>query len=133
MIIILKIFFFSFLLNVVWELGHSLLYTTCHKCTIIEYRNLMLGQSLKDGFWIIIFYGFTVIIFNNLNILNNPWQLFAFVVLGLLFSFIDEKVSLKLKRWEYTKAMPTLFGAGLTPLLEIAVTGIIAFYIVFNL
>ena len=58
-------------------------------------------------------------------------QLSVFVIISLLFSFIDEKVSVKMERWEYAKNMPTILGVGITPLLEVAVTGALAFAIVF--
>ena len=69
--------------------------------------------------------------FGNLNIFENYIQLTVFIILALLFSFIDEKVSLKMKRWSYTKNMPTVLGVGITPLFEVAVTGALTFAAVF--
>lgn len=97
-----------------------------------QYVPLIITMSGKDGIWITLFYALTVLVFKNIYIFGNHLQLTAFIVLGLLFSFVDEKISLKLKRWQYAPSMPTLFGVGLTPLLEIAVTGIITFLLVFN-
>ena len=91
----------------------------------------MIEVSLKDGFWISVFFLISVLIFKNINILTNKFQLLIFIILTLFFSFIDEKISLKMKRWEYSKQMPKIFGIGITPLLELAVTGILTFIYVF--
>jgi hypothetical protein len=110
---------------------HSQLYTTCLKAKLKNFIPLIVGASLKDGFWISLFFLISVYIFGNITILNNKPQLLLFVILALLFSFIDEKISLKIKRWEYSKQMPKIFGVGITPLLELAVTGILTFVYIF--
>ena len=55
----------------------------------------------------------------------------VFVATGLTFAFIDETISTRKGRWEYAPAMPRIFGVGLTPLLELPVTGIVALALVF--
>jgi len=101
------------------------------KSPLKKYIPLIVGASLKDGFWISMFFLISVLIFRNVNILTNQFQLLVFISLALLFSFIDEKISLKMKRWEYSKQMPKIFGVGVTPLLELAITGILTFLYVF--
>jgi len=130
-IIILQIFLISFFLNFLWEVLHSQLYETCIRAPLKKYISLILGASVKDAIWILVFYLLTFFIFDNINILLNNYQLVLFIVLSLVFSFIDEKVSLKLKRWQYSKFMPKILGIGVTPLLELAITGILTFLYVF--
>jgi len=96
-----------------------------------RYSLLITGASLKDGLWITIFYTLTYLIFDNTEILTNKPQLILFLILCLVFSFIDEKVSIGLKRWEYSKHMPKILGVGLTPLVELAITGVLTFIYVF--
>jgi len=129
--ILLQIFFISFFINLLWEVLHSRLYTTCLKAPLRKYIPLIIGASLKDGLWISFFYGISVSLFGTVNILTNIPQLFFFIILALLFSFIDEKISLKMKRWEYSEQMPKVFNVGITPLFELAVTGIVTFLYVF--
>lgn len=131
MSILLQIFLISFLINLVWEVIHSQLYTTCLKAPLKRFIPLIVGASLKDGFWISLFFGISVYIFGNVNILTNIPQLSFFTFLALIFSFVDEKISLKMKRWEYSKQMPKILGVGITPLLEVAITGILTFLYVF--
>jgi len=96
-----------------------------------EIIRLATKMSLKDGFWISLFYLTTVLIFNNTNILTNYIQLLVFIALALGFSFADEKISISKKRWQYSKRMPKVFKVGISPLFELAVTGILTFLYVF--
>lgn len=89
---------------------------------------LLLKMSVKDGVWISIFYLITYAIFGNINPLDNWMQVAVFTAIALMFAFVDEKISVNLGRWEYGPKMPLVYGVGLTPLLELAVTGIIVFY-----
>lgn len=128
---LLHIFLISSLINLVWEVLHSQLYTTCLEMPFKKYPSLIVKQSIKDGLWISIFYLITYLLFQNAEILNNRLQLALFIVLSLVFSFVDEKISIKLKRWQYSKQMPTILGVGLTPLIELAVTGVVTFLYLF--
>lgn len=130
-LLLLKIFLFGFLLNVVWEMLHSQLYTTCLNQAWTKNIPLLLKMSVKDGLWIVLFYAASVFLFGNWNIFGDVAQLVFFVALGLAFGFIDESISIGLKRWEYAPAMPTIFGVGITPLLEIPVSGVLTLFIVF--
>jgi hypothetical protein len=128
-----ELFVFGFLLNMVWEVWHSQLYTTCLKQEWTKNVRLLTIMSLKDAFFIVLFYLTTVFIFGSYDIFNNSLQLVFFVLISLSFSFVDEKISIKKKRWEYAPTMPTVFGVGITPLLEIAITGVLALVVVFFL
>lgn len=129
--ILVQIFIVSFFLNLLWEVVHSQLYRTCLEAPLKKYIHLIIFASVKDAFFITLFYLISVFIFDNKIILDNPYQILFFVITSLTFSFIDEKVSLKQKRWQYTKEMPTLFWVWITPLVEIAVTWVVCFWWVF--
>jgi hypothetical protein len=129
--ILFQIFLVSFLINLLWEVVHSQLYVTCLKLPLKKFIPLIIAASLKDGLWISLFFWISVLIFKNINILTNNLQLGLFVILSIAFSFIDEKISLKLNRWKYSKQMPRIFGVGVTPLFELAVTGVLTFLYIF--
>lgn len=131
MIPLFEVFLISFLINLLWEVLHSQLYITCLKSPLKKFIPLIIGASLKDGFWISLFFVISVYIFGNVNILTNLFQLAFFIFVALIFAFVDEKVSLRMKRWEYSRQMPTIFGVGITPLLELSVTGILTFLYIF--
>ena len=119
---LLLLFLVSFGLNLVWEFSHAWLYETCRRQTWQKNVRLLSVMAAKDGFFIVFFYLVSFVLFRG--------GLGLFIVISLAFSFIDEKMAIRWQRWEYATAMPTIFGAGLTPLLELAVTGVVAFAIV---
>lgn len=88
---------------------------------------LLLKMSVKDGVWISIFYLVTFFMFRSVNPLDNWMQVTVFAIVALMFAFIDEKISVTMGRWEYGPKMPLVYGVGITPLLELAVTGILTF------
>ena len=124
-----QIFITSATLNLVWEVAHSLLYETALAIPVQQYSPMILSMSAKDGLWITLFYAASALLFKNINILKNRGQLVAFIIMALLFSFFDEKISLSMGRWEYAAAMPTLLGVGVTPLFQLAITGILAIFL----
>ena len=91
----------------------------------------MLKASLVDAVWIAGFYLITYGIFKNTNPLTNVSQLVLFGVISIGWAYFWEIYSLKNKRWEYVSAMPVIAGAGLTPLVQLFLTGITMFAIVF--
>jgi len=130
-VLVLKLAAVAFFLNFFWEVLHSRLYETTLAMGPAALGNLLTLQSLKDAGWIVLFYLITLAIFRNTDITRNRAQLAVFILLALMFSFVDERISIELGRWAYAPAMPTVFGAGLTPFLELAVTGLVTFLVVF--
>lgn len=90
-------------------------------------------MALKDGGFIVLFYAISAAVVQSVDVTRHALALLCFTVLGLGFAFLDETVSLRMKRWEYAAAMPTVFGVGITPLLEIALTGLVTFVVVFRI
>ena len=74
------------------------------------------GFFFKDFFWI----------------RALSFRMCAFTIsLGVLFAIgIEYKGLYLLSKWSYAKAMPTVFGLGISPLAELAVTGLATFFIV---
>lgn len=128
-----KILLLGFLVNMPWEVLHSALYTTCYQMPFQKYTRLITTMSFKDGVWMSVFYLISYFLFGEINILNSLPQTTFFFILALSFSFIDEKISLRMKRWEYNEHMPRIGGVGITPFLEIGVTGLVTFFLLFNI
>jgi len=119
MVLIFKIFLIAFCINLLYELAHSWLYETCQKASWKKYAYLMFKGALFDGAMITLVYYLA-----NGNIV-------IFVLLALVFAYAWEFVAVKNKRWEYSVQMPLVLGVGITPLIQLALTGIIAIYISF--
>ncbi len=112
----------GFGLNLGWEFSHAWLYETCRRQSLGKNIQLLTLMAAKDGFFIVLFYLISFVLLGR--------GLSLFILISLAFSFLDEKLAIKWRRWECAAAMPMVFGVGLTPLLEIAVTGAVAFAIV---
>ncbi len=105
------LFAVALLLNLVWEFSHVHLYLT-------KVSNAYLvWQSVKDAVWVTLAY------------LLAP-NIYVFVGGLVVFAFLVEFHAIKTKRWEYAHTMPRVFGVGLTPLFELAVTGVAALFLV---
>lgn len=84
---------------------------------LFQLSKLLVWQSFKDALWI------SAVYFISPNLI-------VFAVVLLLFAHIVEWHAIKTKRWEYAPEMPRVFGVGLTPLLELPVTGLLAVFLV---
>lgn len=94
----------ALLLNIVWEFLHVRLYTTAVT------RAYLLWQSVKDALWI------------SLAYLLAP-NVYVFALGLLVFAYVVELHATRTGRWAYGPHMPRVFGVGLSPLLELPVTG----------
>ena len=127
MILLLKIFLVGFFINLLYEILHSMLYQTCYEVGLKQYIYLIIKGALFDGCFIAITYA---IIF--LLPLTQTAKFLVFSVILLALAYVWEYYSIKNKRWAYTKHMPQLAGVGITPLIQLSLTGLVAFYLAFN-
>ncbi len=104
---------------------HSVLYKTCLEAPLKKYIHLVLKGAIFDGLVISIIYGATFLVFHS-------HQLVMFLFVSFVFAYGWEIYSLKAGKWEYAPAMPKILGVGITPLVQLAVTGILSLYIVPN-
>ena len=125
---ITKIFLTSLYLNLFYEVLHSDLYKTCRQASFKKYAYLMVKACVFDGLAITAIYYLSYLIFKNQNIFENYFQLIFFSVISLFFAYFWEIYSIKAGKWEYSKNMPLIFGVGLTPLLQLFLTGILSIY-----
>lgn len=130
--LIIKILIIGFFINLLYELLHSVLYKTCLEASLRKYTYLMLKAALFDGLVIGVVYYISYLIFNNVNPFLNTLQLTTFLLLSLTFAYAWEIYSLRREKWEYASNMPLFLAVGVTPLLQLVLTGICTLYIVFN-
>lgn len=112
-------------LNLIWEFSHYRLYLDL---TGIPATPHLILASFVDVFLVM-----TVVLFISLKSRSVGWinqcgekNHFFFVVFSLILAFIWETINLSLGRWIYSVDMPLFFGVGLSPLLQLAITGSIA-------
>ncbi len=115
----------ALVLNIIWEFSHHSLYVDLSG--IPKYPHLIIA-SFTD--MIIILGIFAVVSLKNKNIdwINKPStsDYLVVVFLGLIIGIFIEVINLSLGRWAYALAMPTVFGIGISPLAQLALTGIIS-------
>lgn len=126
---LIKIFIIGFFLNLLYELLHSLLYKTCLEAKLPKYIYLILKACIFDAVLIVTIYYFSFLIFQNQNLFLNFYQTAFVVLVSIIFAYFYEIYAINNKRWEYSKAMPKIFGAGITPIIQIALTGILTYYL----
>ena len=116
---LIRIFFIAFFINLLYEIVHSFLYKTCLEASFKNYVYLIIKGAVFDGFFITLIYLIS-------SIFPNNFQILVFLSVNLLFAYFWEVYSLKKKKWEYSHKMPLFLSVGITPFIQLALTGIIA-------
>jgi hypothetical protein len=122
----------SFLLNYVWESLHEAFLYKQHSFKAVKYVVMMLYVSTVDASVILGMYlGVAALWKDILWLREMKWQqAFVVCVAGMaIAAFIEYRSVLVLKEWSYTPLMPTIFGIGVSPLLQLSVTGLLTFWL----
>ncbi|MEK6936571.1 MAG: hypothetical protein AABW58_00705 [Nanoarchaeota archaeon] len=102
------------------------------KNDVYFYVYKILKASVIDAFLIVFIFLLNSLYRKNFNwvkeVKRGDYLLFLF--LGLIFAVIIEIKAKILNLWSYSESMPLVFGIGLTPLIQLAVTGAITLKIV---
>ena len=127
--ILLFLFGFSFLLNFLWEALHAVYLYQRHDLDALNYVPMMLHVSSVDSLIVLGLYLLVSICSRDLfwikRFSRGPVSVFA--IAGLVVAAaIEYRAVFYDNRWLYKKAMPTLFGIGLSPLVQLSVTGLLA-------
>ena len=111
------VFILAFVLNVIWENLHAVLYTGYKGGEITQY--ILLRASLFDAIVITCI----ALPFLFLSFLKNKQWLI--LIIGTGVAVINEWYGLGTGRWVYNALMPIvpLFKVGLTPMLQLGVLG----------
>lgn len=138
-VFIFKFFAVSYLLNFFWESWHAYyLYwgyagVSFADYSISGYLKLMSKVSLVDAGILTIIFLIGFFVWRDLGWLCplglklNRWAYFLTATIGIA-AFIEIKGVYILKEWSYLETMPTIFGLGLSPLVQLATTGLLALY-----
>lgn len=108
---LLIVFISAFILNMIWEHVHSLLYFHPNGDAITS--SMLIRAALFDAF-IITFFVYTL-------------KKTGYVIgIAILFAIGLEVWAIEIGRWAYTEHMPTIFGVGLSPAIQLALTAYIS-------
>jgi hypothetical protein len=116
-------------LNIIWELSHYQLYFDLSG--IPKYPHLLLA-SLTD--MLIITSILLIISLKNKNIswIKKPNNLDYLIIttISMLIAIFIELRALRIERWAYKEIMPTIFGVGLSPLIQLPITTILSLILI---
>ncbi len=125
-------FIIALILNYVWESMHEAFLYRVSTCDAELYILMILEAAVVDAFIILgIYLGVAVLWKDVLWVLSMKRnQLYAACISGMIIAVIIEyRSALVLKAWSYLPAMPTLFGIGLTPFIQLSMTGLLTFWL----
>ena len=117
------IFFLSFVLNLLWENAHSLLYASYRGAPITEF--ILVRASLGDALILTLL----SLLFIHLSYFKKiKWLI---IPIGILIAILIELYALQTGRWAYNTAMPIIpfLNVGLTPAIQLGVLGYVVYVI----
>ena len=126
------LFVVSFVLNFVWESSHAVLLYQDHNIPSSEYLPMMWYASVMDGLSILFLCLLVALLLKDLFWINNTQKkgLALFAGLALLLAALIEYRGVYLQgRWSYNELMPVVFGIGLSPSVQLAITGVVALWV----
>jgi len=126
------ILIFSFMLNYIWESVHEAFLYKGFKCQAELYIMMILEAAFTDASIIMgIYLGVAALWMDILWFLSmKRSQLFTSCMAGVIIAAVIEyRGVLVLREWSYLPEMPTIFGIGLTPLVQLSATGLLTFWL----
>ena len=130
--VIVLLFVFSYLLNFLWESFHSVFLYAGHNFNAIRYVPMIGYVSAVDSLLILGIYLAISLLWKNFLWLKemSREQIYTTIIIGLIIgAFIEYRAIFLQQRWSYNAIMPTIFGLGLSPLLQLSMTGIVALWL----
>ena len=119
---------FILILNLIWEFSHYRLYVDL---TGIPSTTHLIMASLTDLLLVTLIFLIISIFRRNIAWIENPNKAdyFIIVVMGFLIAALIEIYSVSNNRWNYTELMPTIFGIGVSPLIQLFSKAIISLFL----
>lgn len=131
-LILAVVFLFSYLLNFVWESWHGVFLYEEHNVAAAKYVLMMNHVSVMDAVIITGMYFVTALVSKDI-FWPKEWygaRIAVFLVIGVFVAVVIEYMAVYvLRAWSYNAFMPLVLGIGLSPLLQLSVTGVLAIYV----
>lgn len=123
----------AYLLNFFWEAWHATYLYQAHNFPIKKYVGMISYVSLIDALLLIGIFAVGILIWKNFFWFKDMDKKKYWYI---IVSAIAVAVAIEIKgvylfnQWSYNELMPTIFGIGISPLLQLAVTGLISVWII---
>lgn len=131
-LVLVMVVVFSYATNFIWESLHAAFLYEEHDFNAKKYVRMVGYVSGVDSILILGIYFFIAAVWKELLWLRNMTarQKSAIFIAGIIMAAgIENRKVFVLKAWEYSQLMPTLFGIGLSPMLQLSITGMLTFWI----
>ena len=127
-----KLFLLAFIvliINLIWEFSHYRLYLDL---TGIPSNLHLIIAGFVDLFLVFFIILIISVFRKSIDWIEKPRKLdYIIIVIGsMLIAVGIEFYSISNGRWSYTELMPTIFGIGLSPLIQLFTTAIISLIII---
>ena len=126
-LVLISIFIFSYMVNFIWESLHAVFLYEDHDFNAMKYVLMVSYVSLIDGFLILGIYLFVAALWRDVVWIQemNGKKICTVLIAGLLLAAsIEYRKVFMTRTWSYNRLMPTIFGLGLSPLLQLSSTGL---------
>lgn len=124
----------AFLTNFLWESLHAIfLYEGLNILGIERYVQLMLNVSLKDMAWLLATFFGLAVYYRDLGwfLRLSHGKIQAALLVPLVIALLIEMQGVFVfQKWIYSPLMPTLFGIGVSPLLQLPCTFVFALLLI---
>lgn len=131
---IITIFFVSaYLLNFFWETWHAVYLYQGHSFPIKKYVGMIGYVSLVDALLLIGIFVVGILIWKNFfwfKDIDKKKYWYIIISAMAIAVAIEIKGVYVFSQWSYNELMPTIFGIGISPLLQLAVTGLISVWLI---
>ena len=127
-----SIFFFAFLLNYFWESLHGFsLYENQHidsgeYVLMINYMSVMDALTIVGIFWVVCIFVKDIFWLEHFHKKGIMWMLFWGLVVGAVAEY---KAVYFTHDWHYNQYMPVILGVGLSPLIQLSITGWVSIWL----
>jgi hypothetical protein len=125
-------FISSYLFNFFWESVHSVWLYGGHNFSADQYVRMICYVSGVDALLVLGIFLFISLIWRNAFWIEKMNKIHGLVILitGVVIAGIVEyRAVYVLKEWRYGPNMPIIFGIGLSPLVQISMTGLLALWL----
>jgi hypothetical protein len=132
LLVFLFIFAISFLLNFVWESFHSAFLYEGMDFAAKKYVLMVSYVSAVDGSLIFGIYLLLCFLWRDifwLRKMNRKHGYSAFIAGLAIAAVIEYRRIYITMSWRYNQLMPTIFGIGLSPLVQLSITGVTTFWL----
>ena len=120
--------FMAFASNFIWESWHASYLYASHTFNLSFWPLMVYAASIDTILLLAIFFGGTLIWKNFYWFGKDSIKVsLYFIIAGIIIAAVIEyKAVYIFQQWTYSNLMPTVFGFGVSPLVQLALTGLLS-------